>query len=78
MGKQIDAKEIDTVENEKVIVKMYEVECEYSYSNPTGRFNLSCPGKQYRGKGIYETTNYREHKEQEHGEECEKIRSNEL
>jgi len=39
---------------------MFEIDCEYSYSNPTGMFNLSCAEKMSK-KGYTELTSYREY-----------------
>jgi hypothetical protein len=39
---------------------MVEVDCEYSYSNPTGQFNLSCADKMSK-KGYTEIMGYNEY-----------------
>ena len=44
IGKQVgEPKEIATGAHELVSVKLYEIECEWMFSNPTGNFNLSVP-----------------------------------
>jgi len=56
---------------------MYEIDCEYSYSNPTGMFNLSCPEKMSK-KGYTELRSYREHLNLKHEEECDEVREAEM
>jgi len=49
IGKQVGEEKVILVEeNENVIVRLVEVDCEWMYSNPTGLFNLSIPDKAYR------------------------------
>jgi hypothetical protein len=49
VGKQIgEDKVLMTEENESVIVRLVEIECEWMYSNPTGLFNLSVPDRALR------------------------------
>lgn len=50
IGKSESQTEIEEMafDNGKIQIKVYEVSCEYSYSNPTGRFNLSLPHKTER------------------------------
>ena len=36
------------IDNEMATVRMYKVEVEYMYSNPTGLYNLSLPEKKLR------------------------------
>ena len=49
IGKQIgEERVILTEENENVIVRLVEVDCEWMFSNPTGIFNLSVPEKSVR------------------------------
>ena len=51
VGKQLgEEREILTEETEDIKVTLYEVDCEYIYSNPTGMFNLSVPDKLLRTK----------------------------
>lgn len=49
VGKQVGQERVLlTEENESVIVRLVEVDCEWMYSNPTGVFNLSVPDKAFR------------------------------
>lgn len=49
IGKQVgDERVILVEENESVIVRLIEVDCEWMFSNPTGIFNLSIPDKAFR------------------------------
>lgn len=49
-------------EDENVLVKLLEVECEYMYSNPTGMFNLSMTDKNFRTKN-WKYMSYQQFKE---------------
>lgn len=49
VGKQVgDERVILVEENESVIIRLIEVDCEWMFSNPTGIFNLSIPEKAFR------------------------------
>lgn len=49
IGKQVgEERVLHTEENESVIVRLVECDCEWIYSNPTGIFNLSLPDKMLR------------------------------
>jgi len=49
VGKQVgEERVILTEENESVIVRLVEVDCEWMFSNPTVVFNLSVPDKAFR------------------------------
>lgn len=63
VGKQVndDKKVLATYEDDFCKIELFEIECEWNYSNPTGMFNLSIPEKQMRTKQ-YTNISYRDFK----------------
>lgn len=62
IGKQAGEERVILVEeNESVIVRLIEVDCEWMFSNPTGIFNLSIPDKAFRTQN-YTVMNYEQFK----------------
>jgi len=45
-------------DTEFATIKVEEVSCEYMYSNPNGRHNLSCPDKTWRDVKTYRNLSY--------------------
>lgn len=48
VGQPIEEVECYVEEDDLVTVRLFKVTCEYMYSNPTGKFNLSLPEKKLR------------------------------
>lgn len=71
IGKQrAEPKEIYAEEHELVTVRFLEVENDWMYSNPTGRFNISLPNKQIKTSQYgFQTTTWLQEK-QKSGEEA--------
>jgi hypothetical protein len=62
VGKQVgEERVIHEEENDSVIVRLVEVDCEWMYSNPTGLFNLSIPDKAFRTQN-YSVMSYEQYK----------------
>jgi hypothetical protein len=63
IGKQVaeDKELLVYDEDPNVRVTLYEVTCEYNYSNPTGWFNLSLPHLELRTNN-YQTLSYAHYK----------------
>jgi len=55
-------------EDPLIKVTIYEVTCEYAYSNPTGYFNLSLPHVDLRTNS-YQTMSYEQYKRMLHDQE---------
>jgi hypothetical protein len=71
VGKMVgDPKELMKVEDENIEVRLLELECEYMYSNPTGKFNLSMPDAMIRTAN-FTVHSYEQHKLHEQREEYE-------
>ena len=63
IGKQVgEDRELARYEDDRVLVTVQEITCEYMYSNPTGLFNLSLPEKLMRTKN-YTFISYQQFKE---------------
>jgi len=49
--------------NGLVDVRLFEIECDWTYSNPTGLYNLSLPDKTVKASSYgYMTTSYKKYK----------------
>ena len=48
-----------TEETELATITIEEISCEYMYSNPEGRFNLSMPEKMWRNPVNYQQMGYK-------------------
>lgn len=62
IGKQVGEERVIMMEeNDSVIVRLIEVDCEWMFSNPTGLFNLSIPDKAWRTPN-YSVVTYEQYK----------------
>jgi len=66
VGKSIgDAREVYVYdEDPEVRVQIFELDCEYAYSAPTGRFNLQVPHIEVK-TNMYQTMSYEQYKREQ-------------